>query len=141
MFDGGASQENNHLEEQPSEARSLLNKLLEIYDGITEGQLSISNIETLPDLQKLCGILLAHKNSLMTSKNSKLWLQYMDILKCFLKAERTGYWKLHLKALYVMLPYLAASGHNLYTKSVYLHLLYRILQKFMNYILKYTLIF
>ena len=28
MFDGGASQENNHLEEQPSEARSLLLKFM-----------------------------------------------------------------------------------------------------------------
>jgi len=114
-----------HLKEQPSEARSLLNKLAEIYDGITEGQLSISDIQTLPDLQKLCDILLAHKNSLMTSKNSKLWLQYMDmldILKSFLKAERTGNWELHLKALHDMLPCLAASGHNLYTKSVYLYL-------------------
>ena len=38
-------------------------------------------------------------------------------LKKILKAERLGVWTLHLEALREMLPFLAASGHNLYTKS------------------------
>ena len=80
MFDGGVSQENNHPEEQPSETKSLLNQLAEIYDSITEGHLSIFDLQTLPDIQTFCDILLAHKNSLMTPKNSKLCLQYMDML-------------------------------------------------------------
>ena len=49
-------------------------------------------------------------------------MDMLDILRKFLKAERTGNWKLHLQAIHDMLPYLAASGHNLYTKSVYLYL-------------------
>ncbi|CAG2256238.1 unnamed protein product [Mytilus edulis] len=44
------------------------------------------------------------------------------ILKRFLIAERTGDWLLHLSTLKEMLPYLAASGHNLYTKSAYFYL-------------------
>jgi hypothetical protein len=40
----------------------------------------------------------------------------------FVKAERTGNWKLHLQAVSEMLPYLAASGHNLYAKSARLYL-------------------
>jgi len=97
----------------------------EIHDGITEGHLSTTDLQTLPVIQKFCDILLVHKNSLMMSKNSKLWLQYMnmlDTLRRFLKTERRGNWKLYLKALHNMLPYLAASDHNLYTKSVYLYL-------------------
>ena len=81
------------MEEQPSETRRLLNKLAEIYDGITEGHLSTTDLQTSPDIQKFCDILLVHKISLMTSKNSKLWLQYvdmLDILRRFLKAERIG---------------------------------------------------
>ncbi|CAM1324721.1 Uncharacterised protein r2_g3346 [Pycnogonum litorale] len=40
----------------------------------------------------------------------------VDILRKFLKAERLGIWELHIQAMRYMLPYLAASGHNLYTK-------------------------
>ena len=41
-----------------------------------------------------------------------------DLLKKIIRPERAGNWQLHLKTLESMLPYLAASGHNLYTKSV-----------------------
>ena len=46
----------------------------------------------------------------------------VDILKRFLKAERTGNWLLHLSIVHEMLPYLAAAVHNSYTKSAYLYL-------------------
>ena len=58
-------------------------------------------------------------------RTGKLWFMYMkliDIVRNFLRSERTGDWKLHLATLQNMLPYFAASGHNLYTKSVYLYL-------------------
>ena len=47
----------------------------------------------------------------------------VDILRKFIRAERTGNWAWHLQAIQGMLPYLAVSGHNLCTKSdrVYLH--------------------
>ena len=45
-----------------------------------------------------------------------------DLLKKFIRAERTENWQLHLKTLESMLPYLAASGHDLYTKSVWIYL-------------------
>ena len=35
-------------------------------------------------------------------RTASLWLQYMDmvdILRMFIKAERTGNWRLHLQAL------------------------------------------
>ncbi len=38
------------------------------------------------------------------------------------EAERTGKWDLHLKTMHEMLPYLAAAGHNNYTKSVHVYL-------------------
>ena len=46
----------------------------------------------------------------------QLWIQYMemvDIIRLFLRSERTGDWLLNLQTLYRMLPYMAASGHNL----------------------------
>ena len=44
-----------------------------------------------------------------TSRTATLWLQYMEmvnILRTFIKAERTANWELHLQAVSEMLPYL-----------------------------------
>ena len=65
------------------------------------------------------------KEDLKQFPTAALWIQYLDmiqILKTFIKAERTGEWELSLKALQQMLPYFAAAGHNLYLKSVYVYL-------------------
>ena len=63
--------------------------------------------------------------SMATNRTAKLWLQYMamvDILKKFIRAERTGNFNLHLEATNDMLPYFAAAGHNFYLKSAQLYL-------------------
>ena len=49
-------------------------------------------------------------------------LQMKDILKKFIAAVRTDDLMGHLNALQEMLPYFAASGHNLYLKSGYMYL-------------------
>ena len=48
-------------------------------------------------------------------------MKMLDILRQLIKAERVGSWRLHLKATYEMLPYFAASGHNLHAKSAYIY--------------------
>ena len=56
---------------------------------------------------------------------AQLWLQYMDMIKIlrnFIRSERIGDWTLHLQTLRDMLPYLAAVGHNSYTKTIYVYL-------------------
>ena len=81
--------------------------------------------------------LECHKSQLQ-SRTSRLWLQYMDmvdVLRKFIKGERTGNIKLHLQAVFEMLPYFAASGHSLYVKSAYIHL--QTMQNFLNHILIY----
>ena len=40
----------------------------------------------------------------------------------FLKGERIGLRALHIQAMYEMMPYLVASGHNLYTKCIHVYL-------------------
>ena len=65
------------------------------------------------------------KKSIQASRTAKLWLQFMtmmDILRMFLKGERMGIWELHIQAMYDMMPYLAASGHNLNTKCIHVYL-------------------
>ncbi len=64
---------------------------------------------------------MSKKQSIQALCAAKLWLQFMkmmDILRMFLKGERMGIWELHIHAMYEMMPYLAASGHNLYTKCI-----------------------
>ena len=61
----------------------------------------------------------------MATRIAMLWLQYLDmvsILQRFIKADRMSNWKLHLQTVQDMLPYFAASGHSLYTKSAYVYL-------------------
>ena len=46
----------------------------------------------------------------------------IDILYKHIRAEHTGNWDLHLQTISEMLPYMAASGHNNYTKCLHLYL-------------------
>jgi len=59
------------------------------------------------------------------SRTAKLWTRYIDyvqLLKLFLLAERTSNWYLHLKCIHDMLNVFAATGHNNYYKSCRLYL-------------------
>ena len=97
----------------------------ELYDRLVAKQVSPKDLkdnETVVNISRK----LQHQK-MMNSRTRALWLQVqyiamIDILKTFLKAERTGNWLLHLSAVHDMLPYLAAAGHNLYTKSARLYL-------------------
>ena len=109
-------------DEDPS--HSLYTDLHLIYQKMMETQ-DMKELEQseLPD--KIQKMIEAQKNSLQDSRTAKLWISYMqmiDILKRYLKAERLGDWNLHLQATADMLPYFAASGHNNYLKSSYIYL-------------------
>ena len=72
-------------------------------------------------LAKSENFIQSHKDS----KTSQLWLMYVnmvDIMCTFIKAERTGNFLLHQNSIKDMLPYFAASGHYNYTKSAYCYL-------------------
>lgn len=59
------------------------------------------------------------------SRTAKLWIQYLDfiqVLKTFLCAERTSDWHLHLSSLSHMVPIFAAAGHSNYAKCSRLYL-------------------
>ena len=56
-----------------------------------------------------------------------------------------GMWEIHIQSMYI-LPYLAASGHNLYTKSIHIYLqqmskLRNHLQKFSDILAKDSMLF
>ncbi len=97
----------------PETARALYQKLM-------DGTMSVEETCVSDVLNRIKDRLQTHAESAnMSSRTSALWIQYMkmaDILRKFIRAERTGNWPLHLQAIQDMLPYLAASGHNLYPK-------------------------
>lgn len=100
---------------------------VEITNKLLDGDLDVDELE-LKHGRKFDQInhsMQEVKVLLKSSRTSKLWLQYMDMIDILLKAiksERTGNWLMHLSALSDMLPFLAASGHNAYTKSILLYL-------------------
>ena len=86
---------------------------------------SAEEVSSADVLTRIDGLLQEQRDLMNDNRTALLWLQYLnmvDILGMFIKAERTGNWRLHLQGLSEMLPYLAAAGHNLYTKSVRLYL-------------------
>eukprot|EP00111_Clytia_hemisphaerica_P013776 TCONS_00040538-protein len=59
------------------------------------------------------------------SRTAKLWIQYIDyvnIIKDFIIAERTSDWQLHLTTLSKMLNLLAATGHIHYARSARMYI-------------------
>lgn len=102
-----------------TETQALFKRFLE------NDQNTVSDAGSAELIDRISGRLQEFKDSLNGLRTAKLWLQYLDmvkLLKQFIKAERTGNWNLHLASLRQMLPYFAASGHNLYAKSVHLYL-------------------
>jgi hypothetical protein len=72
----------------------------------------INQSETLQKVKNLVRISIVKKSK----KTGNLWInlyqEMVDILKSFIKSERTGNWKLHLKTTVKMLPYFESAGHN-----------------------------
>ena len=111
-------------EESPTLGEDLA-AAVQLYDKLLTGEVTVQEVclsRCLDDIQKK---LETQMSQLTVKRTSKLWLQYMqmvDILRLFIKAERTGDWMLHLRSLQEMLPFFAASGHNLYAKSAYIYI-------------------
>ena len=95
-----------------------INDFQKLYETIEKKTYNTANLidlkENLTELQE-CYL----------SKTAKLWIQYLeyiDLLKLFIRAERTGNWTLYLSALSKMINLFAATGHLNYAKSARLHL-------------------
>jgi hypothetical protein len=109
---------------EPEVSSDLIFNLKVTFKDVEQGQLDIDQLDSNESLIEIAKLLDEKKKS-MTSPTAKLWLQYLemvDITLQYITAERTGNWDLHLETLSQMLPYYAASGHNLYLKSGLLYL-------------------
>lgn len=60
-----------------------------------------------------------------SSRTARLWCNYfklVNIIKLFVRAERSGNWSLHTHCLKLMIPIFYATGHNNYAKSTHIYL-------------------
>ena len=84
------------------------------------------DIELYPTIAKLQDILDDYKDILNdSSRTAKLWLQYLhyiDVVKIFIRAERTGDFNLYLTALGRTINLFAATAHINYAKNARVHL-------------------
>ena len=108
-------------------------KIHSLYEGVEDKTIPVSEISESQELIKLQDCLLKYK-ALLTEKSptAKLWLQYIEYietLKLFIRAERTRDWNLHLVSVSRMINLFAATGHINFAKSsrLYLQLMYQLL--------------
>lgn len=68
-----------------------------------------------------------------TSQTGRLWINYwnlVNVVKLYVRAERTGDWVLHVYCVQKMIPIFYATGHNNYAKCSQLYI--QQMQKFQN---------
>lgn len=112
-----------NIDNTDNNAEDLLDELHEadaMLDELLKGDISVEKVCDNVLIDQIKSRIDNFRESHKSFRTSQLWFQYMDmidILRRFIKAERTGNWELHLQTVKDMLPYFAALGHNLYVKS------------------------
>lgn len=118
--------ESQILDEIETDWTNLLSELGTLYEQVFNGKIGTDDVTSNEVLNSAKEKFERAKQRLSDkSRTAKLWIQYTDmiqLLRSFIRSERTGNWKLHLITLKKMLPYFAAAGHNHYAKCVYLYL-------------------
>ena len=100
-------------------------KLAEIFSGCIDDQrclISSEEDELEIVFQKLRNIW---ERSAETDRTIKLWYTYckgVELIKLYLRAEKSGDWDLHLYCIRQFLPFFHSGGHIAYAKSAHLYL-------------------
>ena len=100
--------------------------LEKMYQHLVQGEASLTDVNHNNCIIAISKIMENFKAELSSkSRTAKLWIQYLEyinIIKVFIRAERTGNWHAHLEAMRLMLNLFAATGHVNYAKSARLYL-------------------
>ena len=104
---------------------NLDNELEKLISDVMNPKVSPNALAESRELVKLGNALECLKDTLRsTSRMAKLWLRFMDyieIIKDFIRCERLGMWDGHLHAVTALLNLFAATGHIHYAKSARLY--------------------
>lgn len=104
---------------------SKLEEAADLYDHLVSLDITSKDIHSNILLSSILTKFIEIKTKLEEHRTASVWCQYMemvDLLKNFIRSERTGNWKLHLATIRKMIPYFAAAGHNNYVKCAYIYL-------------------
>lgn len=96
-------------------AKRRFQEALTLYTGILEDKIGIDDVLHDENLTEINHLVRKEMERLSKYPTAKLWIQYLDmidIMRRFIKAERTGNWHLHLHCVQEMLPFFAATGHK-----------------------------
>ena len=121
----GVEQDDAESSDKTSCTNSDLKAADSLYDELIDMTKDADEVANDKAIARIQAIRYGHMDTLAKEPTAILWIQYLDmirILRNFFTAERLGNWYLHLEAVSEMLPYLAASGHSLYTKSASIYL-------------------
>lgn len=103
-----------------------INYLQQLYSSIIKKEFQNLDEYDHSCLRKFDSFFKKSKTSAAAkSDTAQLWVkcvEFIDILKAFIRAERTGDWNLHLYGLSQMLKVFAATSHNIYAKCSRLYL-------------------
>ena len=116
LDDVQAESRNEYVEEDIKVTKTMLG-LLE------EGKLTEKEVCSAEVVQNFSEKLEHVQSSMRNQRTAVLWTAYMemvDILRRFIRAQHKGNWSLHLQSVYDMLPYFAAAGHRLNAKLAYI---------------------
>ena len=83
-----------------------------LFDEVMNKRKSAEEVSAADVLTRIKDLLQEQRDRMRDNRTALLWLQYLDmvdILRMFIKAEQTGNWRPNLRALSEMLPYLAAA--------------------------------
>jgi len=101
--------------------------LQKVYDQLVHHEITdLNELEACESLNVLRQVMKKAKvQASEESRTATLWIQYInyiDIVKAFIRAERTGDWEMHLTCVAKMLNLCCSTGHHNYAKSARLHL-------------------
>ena len=103
-----------------------MNIIAEMYDDLISGKQSSEIFDNVAVLKSVREKIEKQKKMLSEkSRTAKLWflyMEYIDVVKTYIRAERTDNWIGHLAATERMLNLFAATGHVNYAKSARLYL-------------------
>ena len=103
------------LTEQAPKDEFDTSSLEKMYQDLVQRNLGLDDEGSSDIVIRLTNVVEKFKSEISSaSRTAKLWLQYLEyvsIIRMFIRAERTGKWHEHLEDMRLMLNLFAATGH------------------------------
>ena len=88
-------------------------EISDLFDKTIAREVSAEDLNGNEAIQEMVEKIKTYKNNMSSSRTARLWFQYIEMVEIlckFIRAERTGNLHLHLQAVKDMLPFLHHLG-------------------------------